>query len=307
MHTQKTQQDHAADQPQPTVQQKPKSQPKGQVPYRTREGKLGPIQSKQGRKPPIRAKQRPVIRNKKKPASQEGLFDRYYDEAGNYLFDDDKKTDAVKIVSKAKLEAALKNKGGLEYLYDETKGSVQEKLKILQQCAVGLQEADLSARAYSRVYTDILEKAGYDMLDVKGEAVSVRKGKDQYNNPSDRPYASTSVNGAPFRMSVNQESDDAKTELTTVANIVNALGAHEYTGHGMKHYKDANHDHRKAYETQFNHPSWESTTPFFKYRAYKRYKIYLIKENQSPEKIREADRLIQYYYNEYKKEKQEDK
>ncbi len=66
----------------------------------------------------------------------------------------------------------------------------------------------------------------------------------------------------------------ADSELRTVSNVQNSLGAHEYLGHAKKGYGDKTRDHSKAYELQFNHPSWQKTTSDFKKAHRERYEDY---------------------------------
>ena len=77
-----------------------------------------------------------------------------------------------------------------------------------------------------------------------------------------------------IRVSVNQNTESTKMMLTTVENIVNALGAHEYRGHGIDNYGDKTHNHHKAYENQFHHSSWWGTTEIFKRNMYINSKRY---------------------------------
>jgi len=66
-----------------------------------------------------------------------------------------------------------------------------------------------------------------------------------------------------------------KRLISTVSNVQNALGVHEYIGHGIKGYGDATGDHYKAYELQFQHKTWNKTTPYFKNYMRKNYEDYL--------------------------------
>lgn len=67
--------------------------------------------------------------------------------------------------------------------------------------------------------------------------------------------------------------------MTTVENIENAIGVHEYTGHGVFNYGDKTKTHYKAYELQFSDPSWNKTTLTFKKGMVGRYNKYLYDEN----------------------------
>ena len=267
-----------------------------------------PYQSPQGKKPPIQAKQRPVDRSADRAAKQtpvqqkakEGQtlklgdkeislaqipFDRYYDEKGNFLFEDTKKTDYVKVISTKNLEQyiAKREPGFMMKFIEAVKNeNTTLLLKVFTEVAVGMQEAHLSASAYSSIYTDILEKAGYDMEDVINEAISIKNGEETFNKPHpDVKYAGTNKAGAggiDLRISVNQQSTGAKLELTTVSNIINSLGVHEYTWHGKKGFGSQNHTHWVVYEKQMEDKSWENTTNILKINTLRRYQYYLNKE-----------------------------
>ena len=72
----------------------------------------------------------------------------------------------------------------------------------------------------------------------------------------------------------------ADSELRTVSNVKNTLGAHEYLGHGVKKYSDKTGTHHKAYELQMNHPSWQGTTPDFKQYQTDKYNGYKSREKR---------------------------
>lgn len=269
-----------------------------------------PYQSPQGKKPTIQAKQRPVDQSADRAAKQtpvqqkakEGQtlklgdkeinlaqipFDRYYDEKGNFLFEDTKKTDYVKVISTKNLEQyiAKREPGFMMKFIEAVKNeNTTLLLKVFTEVAVGIQEAHLSASAYSSIYTDILEKAGYDMEDVINEAISIKNGEETFNKPHpkvNKGFAGTNktgIGGTELRISVNQQSTGAKLELTTVSNIINSLGAHEYMWHGKKGFGTSTGDHWVVYEKQVEDKSWEKTTPILKINTLRRYQYYLNQE-----------------------------
>lgn len=59
-------------------------------------------------------------------------------------------------------------------------------------------------------------------------------------------------------------SGKSNSNLSTVSNVQNALGVHEFQGHGIKRFHIGGGPHSKAYELQMSHPSWKSTTGSFK-------------------------------------------
>ena len=126
-----------------------------------------------------------------------------------------------------------------------------------------IQDVALSAQAFSKICTDVLEKGGFNIKSLIGNAVAVRNGDDQFNNPSDRKFASGTI-GLPSKVSVNQQHPSAAELLTTVENIQNLLGVHELQGHGQNKFGTPFKTHHKAYELQINHSTWDKTTSNYK-------------------------------------------
>lgn len=59
-------------------------------------------------------------------------------------------------------------------------------------------------------------------------------------------------------------SSYVKKELSTVENIYNGLGCHEYYGHGINNYDASNQLHHKSYELQIADPSFDLCTELYK-------------------------------------------
>lgn len=192
----------------------------------------------------------------------------YYDQDGNFLGNDEKGfTGNVYVTTK---EAFNKN---------ATNGVADSKAIQTDENTIGLQEADLSSQAVSNVYTNILEQSGYDLSKIENGRISIMKGDDRVNDPDLRTdYQSTAGPANKFKITINQQANDAKVELTTVENIVNSTGAHEYQGHGENQF-GPKVTHYKAYEQQFMDKSWEGTTPDFKRRYDGRYQKILRENN----------------------------
>jgi hypothetical protein len=159
-----------------------------------------------------------------------------------------------------------------------------------------LQESNIGAEGFSKVYTHILKKGSYDMSKVEGNSIAVKGSEDSFNNPSEnvRYLLTTNVGQQPFKISVNQAAEDVKVELTTVENIQNSLGAHEYAGHGIQGFSTPQRNHYKAYENQRNHHTWPNTTSRFQTRTMRRYADVLRVEN--PSRYREKyPEIIKYW------------
>ncbi len=66
--------------------------------------------------------------------------------------------------------------------------------------------------------------------------------------------------------------------MTTVSNVQNLLGAHEFIGHYEKGWGSSTGTHYKVYEYQMKHASWKKTTPYFQQYMFELYQDYLKKE-----------------------------
>ena len=153
-----------------------------------------------------------------------------------------------------------------------------------------LQKTDLSAEAFSKIYTQILDKGGFFTSKLMGKAVAVRNGNDMFNNPSENDFASGSY-GIPSKVSVNQQHPSAKDLLTTVENIQNLLGVHELQGHGQYQFGTRFNTHHKAFELQLNHSTWDNTTSNYKAEVLKGY---LYHYNREVPNARSSSEYLKY-------------
>jgi hypothetical protein len=152
---------------------------------------------------------------------------------------------------------------------------------------VKIENTTLSAEAYSNIFTDVLSKSGdVNINKLYNDKISVYVStdganiKDKFNNPAliGADAATLRLNDGKIRVSaiIRATGDDADNRYlySTVSNVQNLLGAHEYTGHGIKGWKDSDYTHYKAYDFQMNHKSWNKTTGAFKNEIRKSAKIY---------------------------------
>jgi lambda repressor-like predicted transcriptional regulator len=162
-----------------------------------------------------------------------------------------------------------------------------------------LQDAGLSSKALSNIYTHILKEGGFNIKNLIGNAVAVRNGDDQFNNPSDRQFASGTI-GLPTKVSVNQQHSSATDLLTTVENIQNLLGVHELQGHGQNKFGTPFKTHHKAFELQIKHSTWDNTTSNYKAAILQGY---LFHYNNEVPNARSSSQYLKYYnlMNLYKK------
>lgn len=148
-----------------------------------------------------------------------------------------------------------------------------------------LQDANLTAEAYSAVYTHILEQGYFPVKRLLNKAVSVGNtlNGSEYNHPNNDKYhpqtlAASSVAAKVIRLTVNQKSDIISL-LSTVENIQNALGVHELISHGIRGVNRENH--YLAYQNQITHYTWSKTTAAFREYFYKAYLDYAAAAKQT--------------------------
>ena len=174
----------------------------------------------------------------------------------------------------------------------------KSKERLSPQNSKPLEKVSLSAKSYSRIYTDILKQLGYDVSLLDGGEVAVKNGDDTYNDPSSSvEYAITTyiVGNKNFRISVDQMDDGVQRDLNTVEHIENVLGVHEYTGHGIRRFSRTKRTHYMAYELQFKHASWKHCTPLFRGEMLSRY--YGIVKKENPDRYRQMRPFIfKYWY-----------
>jgi hypothetical protein len=196
----------------------------------------------------------------------------YYDQEGNFLGVDEKGFEGKIYVTNK--ETFDKN---------ATNGVADSKGIQGDEKTQGLQDAGLNAEAMSNVYTDVLTKGGYDPSRLEGGAVAVNNGPDdKYNDPTNTGFMSTLPQGvgSPFKVTINQTNSETKEVLTTVENIQNSAGAHEYRGHGQKRFGIPTElNHYRAYDEQFKDPTWLKTTPEYRSNIYPKYKAVLKQNN----------------------------
>ena len=115
--------------------------------------------------------------------------------------------------------------------------------------------------AMSNIQTHVLAEKGFDISKLHNGKTSIFSGFRKngvlqgYNDPSSaqRFRGSPQDNG-----NVNVTTNKAYfTELSSVELIVNYLGVHEFTGHGLNKWING-YDHYKAYELQKKHKSFHN-------------------------------------------------
>lgn len=163
--------------------------------------------------------------------------DDYYSQLGYYLYSDNKETDNIIIRNQALYE--VKTKYNIDWAITDTP----------------LSEADLSAEAYSNILTDILSKMeGVNTMDLHNGKVSITVWEkteniktciDYFNDAkfNGNTLASIGLYKGKQRLMVYifPKGDKNREVYSTVSNVQNILGVHEYMGHfksGMSDHKE---------------------------------------------------------------------
>lgn len=198
----------------------------------------------------------------------------YFDSNGNFLGAFKAKSDYLKIVQKDKIDIEF-----IKKTYRK-KNDNQVFRATLNKFSDYLEDVELDkTEGYSKLFTTVLERGKFDMSKVHNGKISIVNGRKIYNNPDPRVgFANTIFDEETktFKISINIQR--TSSELTTVSNIISALGVHEYTGHGINRWRDGNKQHYKVYELQFKHSSWKFTTNGFKSYMVDNYLDYTYKE-----------------------------
>ena len=203
--------------------------------------------------------------------------DSYYTKNGDYIGSNNKKSDLIYIVSSYKLIRKFRN-GKKFYSFGGRKT---------------LEESDLSAKAYSKIFTNVLKRKGIDTQRLYNGQISVNSERnswdkkmrkwdkyyEQYNvyDPQNNflSYDPTKGQTGPaisvtrrvndkieIVINVYSVGNEEKNYISTESNIYNMIGIHEFNYHGLK--GKGNNQHNEILKAQRNDPSWKMTTPQFK-------------------------------------------
>ena len=203
--------------------------------------------------------------------------DSYYTKNGDYIGSNNKKSDLIYIVSSYRLIRRLRN-GKKFYSFGGKKT---------------LEESDLSAKAYSKIFTNVLKRKGIDTKRLYNGQISVNternswdntmkkwnKYYEQYNvyDPENRSLRYDPTKGQTgvaisATLHVNKKieivinvysvGNEEKNYVSTESNIYNMIGIHEFNYHGRE--GKGNNQHYEILKAQRRDPSWKTTTPQFK-------------------------------------------
>jgi hypothetical protein len=167
-------------------------------------------------------------------------------------------------------------------------------------------KSKLSSSIFSKIYTYILKNHDFDLSKLYNKKLSAfGTNRENYNDPETIYYANTvHINENTFKLSL--DIGQTLYDFCHVGNIVNAIGAHEYTGHGINKWSGHNEEektHYKAFEYQMdNHESWNYTTMLFKSHVIYLYLDALFDERSLTDAWSIYDKLKKKYgkYKEFK-------
>ena len=185
--------------------------------------------------------------------------DDYYTSSGQFLFHDQKETDRIFIRN----------------TYSEEMSKIAPT--AWQVIDTPIENMVLSAKAYSNIFTNVLSQMeGEDKVDnLYNNMVSVgvtfcdEDVKSTYNSPVLREDVNAVGGREDKSIKVTAKVNyggygDNRYMFSTVSNIQNLLGVHEYKGHGVLGWGSAKGNHHDVYMLQMDHPTWNRTTQKFK-------------------------------------------
>ena len=140
-------------------------------------------------------------------------------------------------------------------------------------------DTELSVDAYSKIFSDILEKNGFELSLLKSGKIEVYKtdGLNFYEKTSqaEKSYEANAVTthykdkSANITAFINTCYNGTQELFSTVSNVVNIIGGHEFYGHFLLKGNE-----KTAYNIQKKIPSWDKTTDKLKQHVKEMIKIY---------------------------------
>ena len=189
-------------------------------------------------------------------------MDDYYTKTGDFIGHVDKETDRI-MIRQWQID--------VEILDTRYSISLYRHIKFLD---------NISAESYSNIFTDILSKMeGVNVNELHNNKVSVRIWEQEGNIPTSVDEYNDASNYINRYADIGRDTNDGKQNLTvyidrkseafksmtsTIANVQNLLGAHEYMAHFINKLIHTNNRNDPVIQFQKNHPSWEKTTQDFK-------------------------------------------
>lgn len=199
-------------------------------------------------------------------------MDDYYTVNGYFLFRDDKKTD--NIIIRSMIMNNVKKSTGIEWM---------------STLDTPLANTTLSAEAYSNIFTHILSQMpGVDVGELHNGKVSVTvwdavntnlgiESSNYYNDSNFYDDTLADMVGNVMTAYIYPDKD-RRGIFSTLSNVQNILGHHEYWGHFKFGWSETTGTHHKVFEYQMRQQSWKKTTHFYKEHIYYLYDEVLKRE-----------------------------
>jgi len=213
--------------------------------------------------------------------------DDYFNREGQFLYTDTKSTDNIRIIDQGDFDAVASTYG-IDVMNDRSSSNLG-LLGDLESKSKSISGSGISVESASNIFTDILDKAGFDVSKLHNGRISIDGGpnnRENFNDGFKLTYgqsASGSFKGQINPMTGNEytypenvpfgtvkitgmyNSEKGSSHLTTISNVTSILGVHEYRGHvqmGLSHGIPS--DNRKIYMMQKNHRTFNLLTPAYR-------------------------------------------
>ena len=187
--------------------------------------------------------------------------DDYYTKGGDYLGTNNAETDNIYV----------SDEGQYRQLEDG-------KYAINVSSRVALDDAELDAEAYSKIFTNSFRLAGGDCNKLADGKIQVTVWQTEGGNNVTYNYtensgfvggalASTALdhtNGAQITAYIFPKGTDERELFSTRSNIASTLKDHEFRGHYENGFTHTNGTPDPTYKMQMESPIWNKTTPRFK-------------------------------------------
>jgi hypothetical protein len=218
----------------------------------------------------------------------DGRLDDCYNREGQFLYRDTRTTDNIRIIDQGDFDAIASTCGG-GVMNDQSTSNLG-LLGDLESKSNSISGSGISVEAASNVFTDILDKAKFDISKLHNGKISIDGGPNNPENANDgsdlsgygkiasgqykgqinpltgNPYTYTgnAPNGT-IKVTGMYNSKSGTPHLTTVSNVISILGIHEFRGHAQMGLSHSPSDHRIIYRMQEAHKAtFDKLTPAYR-------------------------------------------
>lgn len=208
----------------------------------------------------------------------DGRLDDYYNRQGQFLYRDNQETDNIRIIHQGDFDNIQHR--FLGDMYDNSKSNVG-LWKALENKSTSINRSGISYEAASNIFTDILQREGFDLENVFNKKVSIHSGtipgRGFNGGLNGTPGANANIAIKGIHRAFAENAPDGKFKITaiynekwgsrflnSVSNVVSILGVHELTGHGIMKLGFGETEHKIVYQLQFDHDSFKTISPSYK-------------------------------------------